>query len=37
MLIFDHQGTLIAEYPWPKPGTKYVASGQRRGRKPKTI
>lgn len=37
VLIFDHQGTLIAEYPWPKPGTKYVASGQRRGRKPKTI
>lgn len=37
VLIFDHQGTLIAEYPWPKPGTKYVASGQRRGRKPKTL
>jgi transposase InsO family protein len=37
VLIFDHQGTLIAEYPWPAPGTKYVASGQRRGRKPKTI
>jgi putative transposase len=37
VLIFDHQGTLIIEYPWPAPGTKYVASGQRRGRKPKTL
>lgn len=37
VLIFDYQGTLIAEYPWPNPGTKYVASGQRRGRKPKMI
>jgi len=37
VLIFDHQGTLIIEYPWPAPGTKYVASGQRRGRKPKVL
>jgi hypothetical protein len=27
LLIFDAQGTLLAEYPWPAPGTKYVGSG----------
>jgi transposase InsO family protein len=27
LLIFDTQGTLLAEYPWPEPGTKYVGSG----------
>ena len=34
--IFDDQGTLIVEYPWPKPGTKYVGSGNSRGRRPRT-
>lgn len=31
LLIFDSQGTLLAEYPWPAPGTKYVGSGKPRG------
>jgi putative transposase len=39
LMIFDPDGTLIVEYPWPAPGTKYVGSGRSRGprgpRKPK--
>ena len=35
--ILDDQGTLIVEYPWPKPGTKYVGSGNSRGRRPRTL
>jgi transposase InsO family protein len=31
LLIFDSQGTLLIEYPWPEPGTKYVGSGRPRG------
>jgi hypothetical protein len=31
ILIFDSQGTLLIEYPWPEPGTKYVGSGRPRG------
>ena len=31
LLIFDAQGTLLVEYPWPAPGTKYVGSGNPRG------
>jgi len=31
LLIFDADGTLLAEYPWPAPGTKYVGSGNPRG------
>ena len=31
LLIFDAVGTLLAEYPWPAPGTKYVGSGNPRG------
>jgi hypothetical protein len=31
LLIFDAQGTLLIEYPWPEPGTKYVGSGNPRG------
>ena len=31
LLIFDAAGTLLAEYPWPAPGTKYVGSGNPRG------
>ncbi|WP_244528385.1 MULTISPECIES: integrase core domain-containing protein [unclassified Leifsonia] len=31
LLIFDADGTLLAEYPWPEPGTKYVGSGNPRG------
>ncbi|WP_426516394.1 hypothetical protein ACPPVQ_17455 [Diaminobutyricibacter sp. McL0618] len=31
LMIFDAQGTLLAEYPWPKPGIKYVGSGNPRG------
>ncbi|WP_426622935.1 integrase core domain-containing protein [Leifsonia sp. McL0607] len=31
LLIFDAHGTLLAEYPWPAPGIKYVGSGNPRG------
>lgn len=31
LLIFDTQGTLLTEYPWPKPDTKYVSSSNPRG------
>ena len=31
LLVFDDQGTLLIEHPWPEPGTKYVGSGQPRG------
>lgn len=31
LLIFDADGTLLAEYSWPAPGTKYVGSGNPRG------
>jgi transposase InsO family protein len=31
IMVFDDQGTLLIEHPWPKPGTKYVGSGQPRG------
>lgn len=31
LLIFDADGTLLAEFIWPKPGTKYVGSGNSRG------
>ena len=37
VMFFDDQGTLIAEYPWPAPGTRYVGSGKPRGRRPKTL
>ena len=37
LMIFDAHGTLLAEYPWPEPGTKYVGSGNPRGpRGPRT-
>lgn len=35
--IFDDRGTLIVEYPWPKAGTKYVGSGNSRGRRPRIL
>jgi putative transposase len=35
LLVFDDQGTLIIEHPWPAPGTKYVGSGKKRGRGPR--
>lgn len=28
VMFFDDRGTLIAEYPWPAPGTRYVGSGK---------
>ena len=31
LLVFDDQGTLLIEHPWPEPGTKYVGSGRPRG------
>lgn len=31
--IFDERGTLIIEHAWPAPGTKYVGSGKRPGRR----
>jgi putative transposase len=31
LLVFDSQGTLVIECPWPEPGTKYVGNGQPRG------
>jgi putative transposase len=34
LLVFDDQGTLLIEHPWPAPGTKYVGSGKKRGRGP---
>lgn len=37
LLIFDARGTLIAEHPWPAPGTRYVGSGQPRGRRPQPL
>lgn len=33
LMVFDHQGTLIIEHPWPEPGTRYVGSGRPRGRR----
>ena len=33
LMVFDYQGTLIIEHPWPKPGTRYVGSGRPRGRR----
>jgi len=37
VMIFDLQGTLIIEHPWPKPGTKYVSNGRPRGRTRQTL
>ncbi len=31
LTVFDDQGTLLIEHPWPAPGTKYVGSGRPRG------
>ena len=31
LLVFDDQGTLLIEHPWPEPGTKYVGSGRPKG------
>ena len=31
LLVFNDQGTLLIEHPWPAPGTKYVPSGRPRG------
>lgn len=31
--VFDEAGTLIIEHAWPAPGTKYVGSGKRPGRR----
>ena len=31
LMVFDDQGTLLIEHPWPAPGTKYVGSGRPRG------
>lgn len=31
LMVFDYQGTMIIEHPWPEPGTKYVGSGRPRG------
>lgn len=33
LMVFDSQGTLIIEHPWPEPGTRYVGSGRPRGRR----
>ena len=30
ILVFDDQGTLIIEHPWPAVGTKFVGSGHPR-------
>jgi hypothetical protein len=35
VMIFDLKGTLIIEHPWPKPGTKYVATDALAGQPPK--
>ncbi|MCR2811400.1 hypothetical protein NQ155_16915, partial [Microbacterium sp. zg.B185] len=31
VMIFDLQGTLIIEHPWPKPGVTYVCNRRPRG------
>ena len=31
LMVFDDQGTLLIEHPWPAPGTKYVGSGRPEG------
>ncbi|GGK92848.1 hypothetical protein GCM10007382_11300 [Salinibacterium xinjiangense] len=31
LLVFDDQGTLLIEHPWPEPGTKYVGGGRPKG------
>jgi hypothetical protein len=31
LMVFDDQGTLLIEHPWPAPGTKYVGSGRPHG------
>ena len=31
LLVFDDQGTLLIEHPWPAAGAKYVGSGKPRG------
>lgn len=36
VMVFDLQGTLIIEHPWPKPGTRYVSNGRTPGPAPKT-
>ena len=28
LLVFDDQGTLLIEHPWPEPATKYAGSGR---------
>jgi putative transposase len=33
--VFDDQGNLLIEHPWPAPGTKYVGSGKKRGPGPR--
>ena len=37
LMVFDDQGTLLIERPWPEPGTKYDGSGRPRGRQPRTL
>lgn len=37
VMIFDLDGTLIIEHPWPAPGTRYVGNGLPRGPKPRRI
>lgn len=37
LLVFDYQGTLLIQQPWPAPGTKYVGSGRPRGRGRPTV
>jgi hypothetical protein len=34
---FDEHGSLIVEYPWPEPSTKYVGSGNSRGPRPRIL
>lgn len=36
VMIFDLEGMLIIEHPWPKPGTTYVSNGRPRGRSSRT-
>ena len=31
LIVFDDQGTELMRYRWPRPGTKYVGSGRRKG------
>ena len=36
-MVFDDQGSLLLNHPWPAPGIKYVGIGAKRGPQPKIV